>query len=93
MMSRLYWKDKFTWLEDDELKEGDFLVISTPFSDTGNAPSNASTLNVDSNTDIAGYLKVNTDKFTVASASGDTIVAGTMTIDGHTELNNTLNVD
>ena len=23
-MSRLYWKDKFTWLEDDELKEGDF---------------------------------------------------------------------
>ena len=52
-----------------------------------------STLNVDSNTDIAGYLKVNTDKFTVASASGDTIVAGTMTIDGHTELNNTLNVD
>ena len=36
MMSRLYWKDKFTWLEDDELREGDFLVISTPFSDTGN---------------------------------------------------------
>lgn len=36
MMSRLYWKDKFVWLEDDNINEGDFLVISTPFSDTGN---------------------------------------------------------
>lgn len=36
MMARLYWKNKFAYLEDDELKEGDVLLLSVPFSDTGN---------------------------------------------------------
>jgi hypothetical protein len=39
MMKSIY-KDyvKFAWIEDDPLKTGDFLLISVPFSDTGNIP-------------------------------------------------------
>lgn len=35
MMHKLYWTERFAWLEDDEIRAGDVLVISTPFSDTG----------------------------------------------------------
>lgn len=40
MMSQLWFKNSFKWLEEDEIKEGDVLLISVPFSDTGNTPNN-----------------------------------------------------
>lgn len=30
---------KFAWIEDEPIEEGDFVLISVPFSDTGNIPS------------------------------------------------------
>jgi len=35
MMKVNYYTDNFAWLEEDELKEGDVLLISAPFADTG----------------------------------------------------------
>jgi hypothetical protein len=40
MMHRLWYGDRFAWLDDDEIKEGDVLVISVPFSQTGDVPGN-----------------------------------------------------
>jgi len=34
MIKSMYFSMRFDWLEDDELKSGDVLVISAPFSDT-----------------------------------------------------------
>jgi hypothetical protein len=34
MVKARFYKDRFEWLEDDELRSGDVLVISAPFSDT-----------------------------------------------------------
>lgn len=34
MTKALYYSNRFAWLEDEELREGDALVISAPFSDT-----------------------------------------------------------
>ena len=34
MIKSMYYPMRFDWLEDDELKQGDVLVISAPFSDT-----------------------------------------------------------
>lgn len=34
MTKALYFSNRFSWLEDEELKQGDALVISAPFSDT-----------------------------------------------------------
>jgi len=34
MTKSLYYSNRFAWLEDEELAEGDALVISAPFSDT-----------------------------------------------------------
>lgn len=39
MMVRLYDK-RFTWLDEDDLKPGDAVVLSVPFSDTGDVPGN-----------------------------------------------------
>lgn len=39
MMKALYYpKHQFAWLDDDEIREGDFVLISVPFGDTGNVP-------------------------------------------------------
>ena len=38
MMHKLWYVDNFAWLDDDEIKEGDVLVISVPFSQTGDVP-------------------------------------------------------
>jgi len=32
------WYEKFAWLEEEEIKQGDVLLISVPFSDTGAVP-------------------------------------------------------
>jgi hypothetical protein len=40
MMHRLWYNDRFAWLDDDEIKEGDVLAISVPFSQTGDVPGN-----------------------------------------------------
>lgn len=39
MMSRLWYNDRFAWLDEDEIREGDVLLISVPFSDTGDIPN------------------------------------------------------
>jgi len=38
MMRGLYFQDQFAWLDEDTLRAGDAVVISVPFSETGNVP-------------------------------------------------------
>ena len=38
MMRGLWYKDSFAWLDEDEIREGDVVLISVPFSDTGDLP-------------------------------------------------------
>jgi len=38
MMHRLFYSESFAWLDEDEIREGDFVLISVPFGDTGNVP-------------------------------------------------------
>jgi len=39
MMKVFYYPNhQFAWLDDDEIREGDFVLISVPFGDTGNVP-------------------------------------------------------
>ena len=33
------WYDNFAWLSEEEIKQGDVVLISVPFSDTGDVPS------------------------------------------------------
>lgn len=40
MMKSLWYSERFAWLEDDELRQGDVVLISTPFADTGAAHAN-----------------------------------------------------
>jgi len=40
MMKNLEHVKDFCWLEDDDIKSGDCLLISVPFSDTGDVPQN-----------------------------------------------------
>lgn len=40
MMHRLWYRDRFAWLDDDDIREGDVLVVSVPFSQTGDLPEN-----------------------------------------------------
>lgn len=38
LQAKLIFKDRFAWIEDGDLANGDVVVISCPFSDTGNTP-------------------------------------------------------
>jgi hypothetical protein len=40
MMQKLWYGDKFAWLDDDEIREGDVVALSVPFSQTGDVPGN-----------------------------------------------------
>ena len=40
MMQKLWYETNFAWLDDDEVREGDVLIISVPFAQTGEAPEN-----------------------------------------------------
>jgi hypothetical protein len=40
MMHRLWYDHRFAWLDDDEIREGDVVAISVPFSQTGDVPDN-----------------------------------------------------
>jgi alanine-alpha-ketoisovalerate/valine-pyruvate aminotransferase len=40
IQARLLFKDRFEWLDKDTLAKGDVVVMSCPFSDTGNVPDN-----------------------------------------------------
>ena len=40
MMQKLWYGGRFAWLDDDEIREGDVLVLSVPFSQTGDVPEN-----------------------------------------------------
>lgn len=55
--------------------------------------SGASSLSVKQAANIVGAFSVNTDKLTVAAASGNTMVAGTFNAVGAADLDSTLNVD
>ena len=39
MMRRLWYSENFAWLHEDKIREGDVLLISVPFSDTGSIPN------------------------------------------------------
>jgi len=38
MMHRLFYSNRFAWLDEEEIREGDFVLISVPFGDTGCVP-------------------------------------------------------
>ena len=40
MMHGLWYRDAFAWLDEDDIREGDVVLISVPFSDTGSLPYN-----------------------------------------------------
>jgi len=40
MMHGLWYKDSFAWLDEDDIRMGDVLLLSVPFSDTGAVPYN-----------------------------------------------------
>ena len=40
MMQKLWYGDNFAWLDDDKIQEGDVLIISVPFAQTGDVPDN-----------------------------------------------------
>jgi hypothetical protein len=41
---RTHYADRFAWLEDEPLAEGDVVMISVPFANTGNCPEDLDTL-------------------------------------------------
>jgi len=40
MMQKLWYSDRFAWLDEDEIREGDVVAVSVPFSQTGDVPAN-----------------------------------------------------
>lgn len=38
MMSKLWYSDRFAWLDEDVIRPGDVLLLSVPFADTGHVP-------------------------------------------------------
>ena len=38
MMKSLWYSDNFAWLDDEPIKEGDVVLLSVPFADTGAVP-------------------------------------------------------
>lgn len=44
MMKSLWYSDKFSWLDDDDLRPGDVLLLSVPFADTGDRHGNLNDL-------------------------------------------------
>ena len=55
--------------------------------------SGASSLSVKQAANVVGAFSVNTDKFTIAAATGNTMVNGTFNAKGAADLDSTLNVD
>ena len=39
MMKSLWYSNNFAWLDDEPIKEGDVVLLSVPFADTGAVPS------------------------------------------------------
>lgn len=44
MMSKLWYSNNFAWLDEDKLRPGDVLLVSVPFSDTGDMPDQLNSL-------------------------------------------------
>jgi hypothetical protein len=44
MMHHLWYDANFAWLDEDEIREGDVILISVPFSDTGDVPCHLDSL-------------------------------------------------
>ena len=47
MMKGLWYKEKFAWLDEDEIRPNDVVLISIPFSDTGAVPDHLEKLLTD----------------------------------------------
>jgi hypothetical protein len=73
------------WGAANQLKTDDALAVGGALTVTG-AATLSSTLGV------TGNFAVNTNKFTVAAATGNTVVAGTLAVTGATTLSSTLGV-
>ena len=43
-MKGLWYKENFAWLDEDEIRQNDVVLISVPFSDTGAVPNNLENL-------------------------------------------------
>lgn len=44
MMQKLWYGNNFAWLDDDEIREGDVLILSVPFAQTGDVPQDLETI-------------------------------------------------
>lgn len=44
MMKSLWYSDRFAWMDEDDLRPGDVLLISIPFADTGDMPADFQTI-------------------------------------------------
>ena len=74
-------------LGSSTMEWNDIFIDGTATVDTLTVDENATvagTLDVTGNTGIDGDFDINTDKFTVASATGNTLVAGTLDVNGAT---------
>ena len=72
---------------------GNITTTGTVTSATLSATTgNIATVNTTSNVNVGGSIIVNTNKFIVAGASGNTTIAGTLGVTGATTLDSTLNV-
>ena len=67
----------------------DGTVSAATFSGT---TGNISTITTTSNVNVGGSIIVNTNKFIVTGASGNTEIAGTLDVDGSTVIDDTLRV-
>ena len=68
-----------------DLYVGDDLTVNDDGSFGGN-------VSIDGTLDVTNDFRVNTNKFTVANATGNTLVAGTFRADGVSTLNSSVNI-
>mgnify|MGYP001211536006 FL=1 len=47
MMARLWFEKKFAWLDEDDIRPGDVVLLSVPFADTGSVPENLESMLTD----------------------------------------------
>ena len=53
---------------------------------TGNVVITAQDIDINGTADVSGNFSINTNKFTVAAATGNTVIEGTLDVNGHTDM-------